>query len=42
MLEPRNPTDDGIILEFKVQDSDEEKELSDTVKEALAQMEGIS
>ena len=39
MLEPRNPTDDGIILEFKVQDSDEEKELSDTVKEALAQID---
>ena len=39
MLEPRNPTDDGMILEFKVQDSDEEKELSDTVKEALAQID---
>ena len=39
MLEPRNPTDDGIILEFKVQDRDEEKELSDTVKEALAQID---
>ncbi len=39
MLEPRNPTDDGMILEFKVQDRDEEKELSDTVKEALAQID---
>ena len=39
MLEPRNSEDDGIILEFKVQDRDEEKELSDTVKEALAQID---
>ena len=39
MLEPRRPEDDGIILEFKVQDPDDEKELSDTVKEALNQIE---
>lgn len=39
MLEPRNSEDDGIILEFKVQDRDEEKELSDTVKEALVQID---
>lgn len=39
MLEPRNLRDDGMILEFKVQDQEEEKELSDTVKEALAQID---
>lgn len=39
MLEPRQPEDDGIILEFKVQDPDDEKELSDTVKKALNQIE---
>lgn len=39
MLEPRDPKDDGIILEFKVQDTDDEKELADTVKEALAQID---
>ncbi|MBD5546473.1 MAG: AAA family ATPase [Lachnospiraceae bacterium] len=38
MLEPRNTEDDAIILEFKVQD-EEEKELSDTVQEALRQIE---
>ena len=30
---------DAIIIEFKVQDSSEEKELSDTVASALAQIE---
>ena len=39
MLEPRRQEDDGIILEFKVQDGDEEKELADTVKAALVQIE---
>ena len=39
MLEPRKVEDDGIILEFKVQDTDKEKELADTVKEALAQID---
>lgn len=39
MLEPKKYTDDAIILEFKVQDSDEEKALSDTVKAALRQIE---
>lgn len=39
MLEPRRAEDDGIILEFKVQDIDEEKELYDTVKEALDQID---
>ena len=39
ILEPRSLSDCAIILEFKVQDSDEEKELSDTVKAALKQIE---
>ena len=39
MLEPRRPSDDTMILEFKVQDQEEEKELSDTVKKALKQIE---
>ncbi len=38
MLEPRC-MDDGIILEFKVQDKDDEKSLSDTVQAALRQIE---
>ncbi|MCM1089533.1 MAG: ATP-binding protein [Muribaculum sp.] len=39
MLEPREiPANDAIIIEFKVQD-EEEKELSDTVQEALRQIE---
>lgn len=39
MLEPREASrDDAIILEFKVQDT-QEKELSDTVSEALRQIE---
>lgn len=38
MLEPRNAQDDAYILEFKVQD-EEEKELCDTVEEALRQIE---
>lgn len=38
MPEPRRE-DDGIILEFKVQDQEEEKALSDTVKAALEQIE---
>ena len=40
MLEPRHPEkDDAIILEFKIQDTDEEKTLQDTVQKALAQIE---
>lgn len=40
MLEPLNKeNDDAIILEFKVQDDEEEKELADTVREALRQIE---
>ena len=39
VLEPLKDTDDGIILEFKVHDSDEEAALEDTVAAALAQIE---
>jgi hypothetical protein len=39
MLEPLRNEDDGIILEFKVQDEDEEETLKDTVASALAQIE---
>ena len=39
MLEPKNSEDDGIILEFKVQDMGDEKELVDTVQAALDQIE---
>ena len=40
MLEPKNPKeDDGMILEFKVQDTEDEKTLRDTVEAALAQIE---
>ena len=38
MLEPRTAADDAVILEFKVQD-EEEKELHDTVSQALRQIE---
>ena len=39
MLEPLNESDDAIIMEFKVQDSDDEKTLSETVEAALQQIE---
>ncbi len=40
ILEPKKPEkDDAIIIEFKVQDTDDEKELLDTVKAALQQIE---
>lgn len=39
ILEPKKDTDDAIIMEFKVQDPDDEKELSDTVEAALQQIE---
>lgn len=39
MLEPRNIQDPGIIMEFKVQDAEDEKELTDTVNSALRQIE---
>ncbi|MDE7319526.1 MAG: ATP-binding protein [Lachnospiraceae bacterium] len=38
MLEPKNMQDDAMILEFKVQDEEEEHELSDTVQAALKQI----
>ena len=38
LLEPKHE-EDGIILEFKVQDAEEEAELTDTVKAALEQIE---
>lgn len=37
MLEPRTPDNNAIIIEFKVQE-EEEKELADTVEEALRQI----
>lgn len=40
MLEPRNPKiDDAILLEFKVHDPEDEKNLNDTVQTALRQIE---
>jgi hypothetical protein len=39
MLEPLHREDDGIIIEFKVHDPEDEKTLADTVASALAQME---
>ena len=40
MLEPQNPKkDDGIILEFKVHDPEDEATLTDTVAAALHQIE---
>ncbi len=39
MLEPRNQADAAIVLEFKVQEKEEEAALSDTVKAALKQIE---
>ncbi len=38
MLEPRKREDDAILLEFKVQDPEDEAELSDTVAAALKQI----
>ena len=39
MLEPKNPEDDAIILEFKVLNSRKEGSLEDTVQSALHQIE---
>ena len=39
LLNPRNPADDAMIMEFKVQDKEDEKELTDTVKAALEQID---
>ena len=41
MLEPKNMQDVAVILEFKVQDDEEEKDLLDTVQAALAQIEEL-
>lgn len=38
MLEPKRKGEDAVVLEFRVQDA-EERELSDTVREALRQIE---
>ena len=38
MLEPKKASDNAYIFEFKVQDTDE-KELSDTVQDALRQID---
>lgn len=39
LLNPKCPGDDGIILEFKVHDPDDETSLQDTVQAALDQIE---
>ena len=38
-MEPKTKKDDAFILEFKVQDAEDEKDLQDTVKAALTQIE---
>lgn len=38
MLTPMTETDDAIVIEFKVHESDEEKTLQDTVRMALEQI----
>lgn len=38
LLNPKRPGDDGIILEFKVYDPDEEASLQETVQAALNQI----
>lgn len=39
MLEPKRSREDGIILEFKVHDPEDETSLQDTVQAALEQIE---
>ncbi len=39
IMEPKNGTDNAIIIEFKVKDSGEEKSLADTADAALKQIE---
>lgn len=39
MLEPLNKEDDGIILEFKIHDCEDEADLKATVQAALKQIE---
>ena len=38
-MEPKNGTDNAIIMEFKVKDSGEEKSLEETADAALKQIE---
>ncbi len=39
LLEPKEKADDAIIIEFKVYDEEDEKDLADTVSAALSQIE---
>ena len=39
MMEPKNETDNAIIIEFKVRDSGEERSVEDTANAALRQIE---
>lgn len=39
MLEPKNKKDPAILMEFKIQDPDDEKDLSQTVEAALDQID---
>lgn len=39
MLEPLEPDDDAVIIEFKVKDGQDEASLEDTVRNALAQID---
>ena len=39
VMEPKNETNNAIIMEFKVKDSGVEKSLEDTVNAALKQIE---
>ena len=39
MMEPKNGTDNAVIMEFKVRDPGEENSLEDTADAALKQIE---
>lgn len=41
VLMPRDKKDDAIIIEFKVHDAEDERDLQDTVKSALEQIEEL-
>ena len=41
VMEPKNGTDNAVIMEFKVRDSSEEKSLEDTADDALRQIEEL-
>ena len=41
VMEPKNGTDNAVIMEFKVRDSSEEKSLEDTAEDALRQIEEL-